>query len=83
MSDGNRIERALALQDAQDKPTCIMCNTREGLRCCPIATGDKFGEPTKYPVCQPCLNSWYDGGGTTPEEILRDRFPEEFDHDHD
>jgi hypothetical protein len=33
-------------------------------------TGDKFGEPPKYPVCDECLRAWYEGGGSTPEAIL-------------
>lgn len=62
------------------KPACIICNTPDKLRMAPIVTGDKFGEPCRHPVCQPCLYSWYDGGGVTPDEILRDRFPEEFNN---
>lgn len=52
---------------------CEICGTTENVRSCPIMTGDRFGEPTKHPVCTECVAAWYDSGETTPEGILRAR----------
>lgn len=60
------------------RAACFTCDSKEDLKCIPIATGCKFGEPCHAPVCQPCLDVWYDKGLQHCEEILRDRFPEEF-----
>lgn len=52
---------------------CCICDTTEDLRVCPIMTGDRFGQPPKYPVCTACFHAWHDGGGRTREEIRRYR----------
>ncbi len=56
-----------------NEPTCCICGTTEDVRVAPIMTGDKFGKKPKHPVCGDCMQAWYEGGGTTPEAILRYR----------
>jgi hypothetical protein len=55
---------------------CEICGSDQDVRCCPVMTGDRFGEPVKHPVCVLCIRAWYEGGETTPEGILRVRLAE-------
>ena len=48
---------------------CEICGTTDNLKCAPIMTGDSFGQPCQHPVCDVCIETWYESGETDAEKL--------------